>query len=309
MAETRGHDLQQFCDELEALIGEEKELSTFLLEARALLEKLLPNRGFVNQVLERMISDSTYAKGKIGTIDRHDILLYCSPSGSFTIRLFVWTPHSWHPIHDHGSWGVVGSLANDIEEIEYLRLDDGNIQGYAQIEEKARLILVPGKTCSVLPFNQGIHWTGSANENTALSVHVYGKPLRQGFVRCFDIEKNSVYLLITPKLEKRLYAIRALEALGDESAKSLLESALQDPHPLVRWQSIATLEKVNGDLWIRSLEKALEDQSEEVRSRARATLERSNSTKNNASGLHPAASVMETTSFSHVKTTINWASP
>ncbi|MDY6833782.1 MAG: HEAT repeat domain-containing protein [Chloroflexota bacterium] len=309
MAETREYNLQQFCDELEALIGEEKELSTFLLEARALLEKLLPNHTFVNQVLEKMISDSTYAKGRIGTIDRHDILLHRSPSGSFTVRLFVWTPNSWHPIHDHGSWGVVGSLSNDIEEIEYRRLDDGSIEGYAKIEEKTRLLLTPGKTCSVLPFDQGIHWTGSANKDTALSVHVYGKPLRQGFVRCFDVENNSTYLLITPKLEKRLYAIRALEALGDEWAKSLLESALQDPHPLVRWQSIATLEKIDKDLWIYSLEKAMEDQSDEVRSRARVTLERINLAKNNIPTLHPKVSVIETTSFSHVKTTINWASP
>ena len=272
MSEASTYGLEQFSDELENLVSQEKEQPVFLAEAQGLLKKLLPDREFVCNVMEQMITDDAFLKERIGTIDRHDLTLYLSPKGSFSMRLFVWLPSVPYPVHDHGSWGVVGGYANSTLEVKYRRLDDGSTEGHARIEERARNILHPGDTTCILPFE--IHHMGSSNDQTSLTVHVYGKPLRKGFIQCFNPQNNSVHNLITPKLDKRLFAVRALGAIGGNLVKAPIEKAGHDPHPLVRWESIAAMEKVDRDSWSALLRAALSDPSEEIQNKARAAINR-----------------------------------
>ena len=270
MTEISLYSLDQFCEELEYLISQEKKLPAFFEEAQALLKKLLPNREFVCDVMEKMVSDDAFLKGKIGTIDRNDLMLYLSPKGSFSMRLFVWLPSVPYPIHDHGSWGVIGGYANKTFETKYRRLDDGSVEGYAKLGETARRIINPGDTTCVPPL--GIHQTGCADDKTSITIHVYGKAIRKGFIQCFNMQENSVANLITPKLEKRLFAIRVLSAIGGNMAKTPVEKAFHDPHPLVRWESILAMEEVDKDGWSALLKEALNDPSEEVRNKAKAII-------------------------------------
>jgi len=78
--------------------------------------------------------------------------------------------------------------------------------------------------------------------------------------------------MVTPKLEKRLFALRALGTIGGNLAKAPLEKASHDSHPLVRWESILAMEKVDRDDWLALLKEALSDPSEEVRNKARAII-------------------------------------
>ena len=270
MSEVISYGLGQFCEEMERLVSQEKDNAIFFEEAQVLLKKLLPNREFVNHVLERMVSDDAFLRSKIGTIDNNDMILYLSPKGSFSVRLFVWLPSVEYPIHDHGSWGVVGGYANKIREVKYRRLDDGSIEGYARVEETTGTVISLGDTVYVEPF--GLHQMDSLEDQTALSVHVYGKPLRRGFVQCFNCQDNSHYNLIAPALEKRLFAVRALGTIGGDMAKNHIEKAFHDSHPLVRLESIMAMEKVDKDSWLALLEEAVNDVSQEVKKKARAAI-------------------------------------
>ncbi|MDY6912426.1 MAG: HEAT repeat domain-containing protein [Chloroflexota bacterium] len=266
------YTLEQFCDEMEVLVAQKGDLTRFLKEAQDILKRLLANREFTNRVLEQMVQDDAFTKSSISTIDRHDILLHRSPKGSFSMRMFVWAPGSKHHIHDHGSWGIVGSFVNQTEEISYRRIDDGSREGYAEIEERSRRVLSPGDTTSVLPLNGGIHWTGSASDETGLTVHVYGRPMRKGFVQCFDLENNSIYYLITPKVEKRLYAVRALGAIGGNDALNTLQHSFCDQNPLVRWESVLSMKQIDTEAGSNLMQAALEDEDEWVQEKARAAL-------------------------------------
>ncbi len=50
---------------------------------------------------------------------------------SLSLYAIVWLPGQWTPVHDHGSWGVVGVVEGVLEERSYVRLsadrgaDDG----------------------------------------------------------------------------------------------------------------------------------------------------------------------------------------
>ena len=272
MSEIGMYGLEQFCDELEYLLTQEKEGIVFRDEAQRLLRKLLPNQEFIGDVLDRMVSDDAVLKGKIGTIDRNDIMVYLSPKGSFSMRLFVWAPLAFSPIHDHGAWGVIGAFAGQVDETKYRRLDDGSKEGYAKIEQASRAILNPGDTAYVSVFDDGIHKTGNSSDTVSLSLHVYGRAVRKGFVQCFNMEENSVHNLVTPKLDKRLFAVKALGALSATLAKGSLEKAFHDPHPLVRWESIKAMEQVDKEGWLALLKEATHDSDEMVSKRAKALL-------------------------------------
>ena len=270
MSEGGEYGLDRFCEELEGLISREQEQSALLGEVQVLFKRLLPDRRFVGDFMEKMVSDNAFLAGRIGTIDRNDLMLYLSPKGSFSIRLFVSLPGVEYPIHDHGSWGVVGAYVSRSYEIKYRRYDDGSVDGYAQIEEEGRKVLSPGDTTPLAPYS--IHQMGSADDETALTLNVYGRPVRKGFIQCFVKEQNSVCKLVTPKLEKRLFAIKALGAIGGDVARGPIEKAFHDSHPLVRWESILAMEKVDKEGWLALLKQAVSDPSEEIRNRARAIM-------------------------------------
>ena len=275
MAEVNGYSLEQFCDELESLVSREQDIGLFLPEAQSLLKKLLPNRDFVGDVLAKMVADDAFLKGSIGTIDRNDIILYLSSRGSFSMRLFTWMPSVTYPIHDHGSWGIMGGYASDTGETRYRRLDDGLDENRAQLEGTGQGIIHTGETGSVHPF--GIHRMYSTNDQVSLTVHVYGRALRKGYVQRFNRQSGSQYnvgKLITPKLEKRIFAVRALGAIGGDAAAGNIEKAFRDAHPLVRWESLLAMEKVNRDTWQTLLKEASNDASPELSRKAGAALDK-----------------------------------
>src|SRR4029453_11709802 len=49
-------------------------------------------------------------------------LVYEAPDGDLSLYAIVWLPGQWTPVHDHGSWGVVGVVEGRLEERNYVRL-------------------------------------------------------------------------------------------------------------------------------------------------------------------------------------------
>ena len=49
-------------------------------------------------------------------------LIYDAPDDSLSLYAIVWLPGQWTPVHDHGSWGVVGIVEGVLEERNYVRL-------------------------------------------------------------------------------------------------------------------------------------------------------------------------------------------
>src|SRR4051812_1482847 len=53
--------------------------------------------------------------------------LHISPDRSLSLYALVWLPGQWTPVHDHGSWGVVGVVAGVLEERAFM-CRDGEIK-------------------------------------------------------------------------------------------------------------------------------------------------------------------------------------
>lgn len=103
--------------------------------------------------------------------------IYVSPDHSLSLYALVWQPGQWTPVHDHGSWGVVGVLQGLLEERSYIRLD-----AHRETDEDIHLVrggvvlLSPGTVTSFVPNPDHIHMSGvDANSALTVSLHLYGR--------------------------------------------------------------------------------------------------------------------------------------
>jgi predicted metal-dependent enzyme (double-stranded beta helix superfamily) len=128
--------------------------------------------------------------------------------------MYLWGPGEHDPIHDHNSWGVIGTISDGLEVIDYRRLDDGTSDLHASIEESGRIVIGRGETSAVLPMNEGIHRTGNAGESTIAQVAVYGgNQTGRNYVHTYDAQTGRISRLYSQQNKKRMLALDALRGL------------------------------------------------------------------------------------------------
>ena len=145
-----------------------------------------------------------------------EILLHLNTNPMFSIRMFIYEPGVYTPIHDHNSWGVIGAALGKIGVKKYVRDDDGSKPGYARLNKTEDLILEGSQTDLALPLNQGIHQTGNSDSQTSIMVSVYGRPIRRLYIQRFDPDNNSVYRMYPPRMKKKMLAARVLDILENK---------------------------------------------------------------------------------------------
>lgn len=106
-------------------------------------------------------------------------LIYDAPDDSLSLYALVWLPGQWTPVHDHGSWGVVGVLEGVLEERSYVRLSpDRNRDEDIHLERGGVVLLGRGAVTSFVPNPDHIHITGvPPQRRRAVSLHLYGRTM------------------------------------------------------------------------------------------------------------------------------------
>jgi 3-mercaptopropionate dioxygenase len=106
-------------------------------------------------------------------------LVYDAPDESLSLYSIVWLPGQWTPVHDHGSWGVVGVIEGVLEERSYVRLSpDRGTDDEIDLARGGTVLLRHGAVTSFVPNPDHIHVTGVPTERSrAVSLHLYGKTM------------------------------------------------------------------------------------------------------------------------------------
>lgn len=142
----------------------------------------------------------------------NEILLYMDPRRRFSLRIFLFGPGEYTPVHDHSAWGLTGTVFGPLGVDKYKRLDSRETPGYAELEEKETITLIPGDIDFTPILDNGIHKTGNPAKDSAICmVSIYGNPIRRLYVNEYDVEKNRVLKLYGPRLKKRNLARRLLK--------------------------------------------------------------------------------------------------
>lgn len=222
------YELDRFSRNFQALIDRKLQWTEFLAEGSKMVSALVSSPGLLNDTLTHLALDEVLLQNQYHSGDPNDIVLYRSPSRSFSVRAFIWEPGRRYPIHDHGSWGIIGVYLNRITETKYSRLDDGCREGYAEVKKACKAVVGRGEATHVLPLNDGLHKMEAAGGRAAISIHVYGRPLRKGYIQRFDPHCNSVQRIYPPHLHKKIMAMRALCCIPEEWSESVLREAARN---------------------------------------------------------------------------------
>ncbi|MEX2648653.1 MAG: cysteine dioxygenase family protein [Alphaproteobacteria bacterium] len=124
--------------------------------------------------------------------------IHVSDDDALSLFVLVWLPGQWTPVHDHGSWGVVGVVRGALEERSYMS-PDGTIHGDTGIRLRRGgiVLLRPGSVTSFVPNPDHIHVTGvPSGRSMAVSLHLYGRNLDSFHV--YDVERGTRRLIDVP---------------------------------------------------------------------------------------------------------------
>ena len=224
-------NLEQFGDQFRTLLEKKPEWPDLLKNGREMLSELVSNPDWFQPILSKLVLDEAFLKSQWQSIDPNDIQIYRNPNKLFSVRAFIWEPNVMYPIHDHGAWGIVGAHINQIRERKFARVDDGSDVNYAEVKQVADATLAPGETTYVLPVNDGIHQMQALNNQTSVTIHVYGAPVRKGFIYYFNPHNNTARRMYSPNVEKMILAIRTLGSIPESWAEDVLKSAVNSSEP------------------------------------------------------------------------------
>ena len=242
-----GMDLVQFNREFSKLLVTKPEWPELYEKGREMLSELVINPDWFKPVLTGLVLDEEFLKSQWQSIDPNDIQIYRHPEKLFTVRAFIWEPNVMYPIHDHGSWGIVGAHINQIRERKFARIDNGQVLGHAEIKEIADNTLSPGGVTYVLPMNEGIHQMQALDGQTSVTIHVYGTPVRKGFIHYFNPHNQSLRRVYPPSIDKKVMAIRTLGSITQSwSEATLNQAAAADVPDYIRQECKIALNKINS---------------------------------------------------------------
>lgn len=110
-------------------------------------------------------------------------LVFEAEDGHLSLFALVWRPGQWTPVHDHGTWGVVGVIEGALEERNYIRCDKDQDRKQGcdsgiDLQRGGVILMNPGTVTSFVPNPDHIHMTGVSSERPrAVSLHLYGRAL------------------------------------------------------------------------------------------------------------------------------------
>ncbi len=104
-------------------------------------------------------------------------LVYRDPRGLFVILALLWKPETASAVHDHASWGVMGTFESAIEITNYDRVDDGSTPGMAQVREREVLPSGEGNVEVVIPPRVDIHRMANPTKRQTVTLHTYGREI------------------------------------------------------------------------------------------------------------------------------------
>jgi len=129
--------------------------------------------------------------------------IHIAPRGNLSLFALVWRPGQWTPVHDHGSWGVVGIVRGVLEERSYMSASgDITCDSDIRLRRGGVILLNPGSVSSFVPNPDHIHMTGVPGEReTCISLHLYGRNMNSFHI--YDVAAGTRRMIDVPHHESQ----------------------------------------------------------------------------------------------------------
>jgi predicted metal-dependent enzyme (double-stranded beta helix superfamily) len=206
-------EILTFCERCSEDLVRMSDHAACISYVRSNMPQLLAEKGLFADLMRNVAKGAEYPDMRRPTVFDNEVVLYVDDRRIFSLRMYLWGPGETTYPHDHNSWGVIGTVSDGFEAVNYRRDDDGTREGYARLSEVERIELPKGETVFTLPFNEGIHKTGNPTSETIITLHLYGRSQSRGYLQGFDIAGNRVFKVFPQRLKKAMLAAGALESL------------------------------------------------------------------------------------------------
>ena len=175
------YGLDQFICDAEAVAQSDLEPADCVLAVAPMMYRLLcSGRLFLKP--QHFYDDSDhYARNAVHIAEENGVSLYA----------LVWNPGQWTPIHDHGTWGVVGVIRGVLEERNFIRMDHENQTDTSIVLARGGTILLCENTVTTfVPNPDHIHKTGvPEGREQAVSLHLYGRTMNS--FNAYDLDAGT----------------------------------------------------------------------------------------------------------------------
>jgi predicted metal-dependent enzyme (double-stranded beta helix superfamily) len=158
--------LKKFICDVHEIVHEYNEEETITKEVSSLLQSLLKVEGFLNR---------EYTKSN--PLKDVDYLVYTAPDNSFSILSAVWDVGQSTPIHDHGTWGVIGVVQGVEIETHYHKPTNDKEE---PLKLKDVYILSKGEVLTCCTKDDDVHDVRSGHVGEpCVGFHVYGGNIKE----------------------------------------------------------------------------------------------------------------------------------
>jgi 3-mercaptopropionate dioxygenase len=146
---------------------------------RDILKEALATPGDWVDPAYQQLGDSEYALYPV----------YRAADGRCSILVVVLRPGVPLPVHNHGSWAVIGVYKGREHETWYRRVDTRSVPGQARLEVDQTFVNERG-TASMVPDGR-IHTVQALDGAQAVSIHVYGTDIVTQQRSEFDLQTGT----------------------------------------------------------------------------------------------------------------------
>lgn len=179
-------DVRGLVEETRRLMGEVVSDTERVRMLQPAFERLLAAEGWLPE--EFAAPDETSGMG--GGIGQY--ALYRAEDGSLCLFSLVVPAGATTPVHDHLAWGLIGLYRGRQAEIVYRRLDDGSVEGQAQLEVALEQEVAPGELFALLPPEGDIHRVTTISDEPSVSIHLLANDTACVWRHRFDPDAGTV---------------------------------------------------------------------------------------------------------------------
>ena len=188
-----GYRLSQFLEECENVAAVNETPADIVLRLAPPMQRLISVADDFLEPAHLRPDPSHYARN----------LVYVAEDERLSLFALVWEPGQWTPVHDHGSWGVVGVYEGNLEERAYMRVDANPQQDRdhgIDLQRGGLVLLSPGSVTTFVPNPDHIHVTGVPDDRPrAVSLHLYGRMMDR--FHAYDVAAGTRELIAAPHSE------------------------------------------------------------------------------------------------------------